>query len=180
MDEPADFVPPPLERVLEAILFVGGAPLTFNRAKGLIRGLSEEQFEAALTQLGRDYRRQNRPYHIENKGQGFLLTLKPRYQSVQHRLLGGLREARLSNVAVDVLALVAYRQPTTKSEVDALRGAESGALLRQLIRRGLVQVLQRGDSSQREATYGTTQRFLELFGLQSLEDLPRTQDLQQI
>src|SRR5262245_25591887 len=108
------------------------------------------------------------------------MALKPRFQPVQSRLLGGLREARLSTAAVDALALVAYRQPTTKAEVDALRGGESGHLLRQLIRRGLVQVLQRGDSSQREATYGTTPRFLELFGLQNLEDLPRTEDLRQI
>lgn len=175
-----DDLPPPVLRILEAILFVGGAPLTYERAKGLVRGLTAEQFDESLEQLQRAYRRQNRPYHIENKGQGFLMTLKPRFQAVQSRLLGGLREARLSSAAVDTLALVAYRQPTTKGEVDALRGAESGAVLRQLIRRGLVQVLQRGDGGERETTYGTTPRFLELFGLQSLEDLPRTQDLQQI
>ena len=79
-----------------------------------------------------------------------------------------------------MLALVAYRQPATKMEIDSLRGVESGALLRQLVRRGLIAVVQRGDAERRDVAYGTTGRFLELFGLGSLEDLPRTQDLQQL
>jgi segregation and condensation protein B len=79
-----------------------------------------------------------------------------------------------------VLALVAYRQPATKQEVETLRGADSGALLRQLVRRGLVAVLQRADADRREVAYGTTPRFLELFGLRSLDDLPQTQDLQKL
>ena len=109
-----------------------------------------------------------------------MLALRPRYRGVVEKLYGGVREARLSTAAVDVLAIVAYRQPATKAEVDAARGAESGALLRQLVRRGLVQVVYRGDAEHREVSYGTTARFLELFGLQSLEDLPRTNDLQQL
>jgi len=74
--------------------------------------------------------------------------------------------------------LVAYRQPATKQEIDSLRGAESGALLRQLVRRNLIAIVHRAESDRREVAYGTTGRFLELFGLNSLDDLPRTQDLQ--
>jgi segregation and condensation protein B len=96
------------------------------------------------------------------------------------KLYGGQREARLSTAAIDVLALVAYRQPATKAEIDSLRGADSAGLLRQLVRRGLIQVVYRADAAQREVSYGTTPRFLEWFGLQSLDDLPRTQDLQQL
>ena len=88
--------------------------------------------------------------------------------------------ARLSAASIDVLALVAYRQPTTKQEIDTLRGTDCGSLLRQLVRRGLVAVLHRGDADRREVTYGTTARFLELFKLRSLDDLPQTQDLQRL
>jgi segregation and condensation protein B len=98
---------------------------------------------------------------------------------VVDRLYGSMREARLSQAALDVLALVAYRQPVTKQEVESLRGAESGGVLRQLVRLGLVAV-QRGEAGQREVSYGTTPRFLTLFQLRSLDDLPRTQDLQQL
>ena len=74
---------------------------------------------------------------------------------------------------MDVLAVVAYRQPVTKQEVDTVRGADSGALLRQLVRRGLVAVYQRPGGAGDEVTYGTTPRFLDLFHLASLDDLPR-------
>jgi segregation and condensation protein B len=179
-ETPNPETPPPPARIVEALLFTGGAPLTATQACDIVRGLTVEQFLQALDALNQDYRRQGRPYVIQAQGQGFVLTLRPRYRKVVDRLYGGTREARLSPAALDVLALVAYRQPATKQEVDSLRGAESGALLRQLVRRGLIAVVQRADASQREVAYGTTGRFLELFGLGSLEDLPRTQDLQQM
>jgi segregation and condensation protein B len=172
--------PPPPHRIIEALLFVGGEPLTAKRVCGIVRGLTMEQFDEAITQLNADYRRQGRPYGIQSQGHGWVLTLRPRFRSVVAKLYGGTREARLSQVAIDVLALVAYQQPVTKSEIDNGRGFESGALLRQLVRRGLIQVTRRAEAGAREIAYGTTHRFLEMFGLQSLDDLPRTHDLQQL
>jgi segregation and condensation protein B len=172
--------PPSPQRIIEALLFVGAEPLTPARAKEIIRGLTEEQFHQILQHLNQDYKQQGRPYAIVLEGPGYILSLKPRFRGVAEKLYGAVREARLSNAAVDVLALIAYRQPATKQEIDSLRGAESGSLLRQLVRRGLATVVRRADAHQREVSYGTTDRFLELFGLSSLEDLPRTQDLQQI
>ncbi len=172
--------PPPALRILEALLFVGGPPLTAEQAVQCVRGLTAEQFTEAIEALNRDYRRQARPYAIQAQGAGYALGLRPRFRSVVDRLYGTNREARLSAAAVDVLALVAYRQPATKPEIDSLRGADSGALLRQLVRRSLIAVVQRGESGQHEVAYGTTQRFLDLFGLSSPDDLPQTQDLQRL
>ncbi len=187
--------PPEPQRIIEALLFVGGEPLTPARAGDIVRGLAPAQFHQAIANLNRDYRRQGRPYAIGVQGEGYVLTLRPCFRDVIDKLYGGVREARLSTAALDVLSLVAYRQPIGKQEIDSLRGAESGHLLRQLIRRGLVEIVHRGEGERRafstptesatctagkEVTYGTTPRFLELFGLQNLDDLPRTQDLQQI
>ena len=119
-------------------------------------------------------------YTVAARGDGYSLALRPRFRFVTEKLFGSQREARLSTAAIDVLALVAYRQPAAKAEIDSLRGADSGGLLRQLVRRGLVQVVHRADAAQREVSYGTSPRFLEWFGLHNLEDLPRTQDLQQL
>jgi segregation and condensation protein B len=177
---PAEPAPPPLERILEAMLFLGGPPLTAERATEAIRGLTPAQFIQAVDSLNRDYRLQARPYLIEAKDGGYTLTLRPRFRPVLDRLYGSHREARLSTQALDVLALVAYRQPISKQEVDSLRGAESGPLLRQLVRHGLIAVAQRAEASRREVAYGTTQRFLQMFHLKSLEDLPQTQDLQRL
>ena len=172
--------PPPLPRLVEALLFVGGAPLTAARACETIRGLSEAQFAEAVAALNAEYRRQGRPYTIQAQGPGYVLTLRPRFRPVAEKLYGGPRAARLSPAAIDVLALVAYRQPATKQEIDTLRGSDCGGLLRQLVRRGLVAVVHRADADRREVSYGTTTRFLELFKLGSLDDLPQTQDLQKL
>jgi segregation and condensation protein B len=171
--------PPPLRRIIEAMLFIGGAPLTATRAAESVRGLTAEQFREVLDGLNRDYRHQGRPYRIQAREQGYELVLQPRFRGVLDRLYGSTREARLSPATLDVLALVAYRQPITKQEVEALRGADSAGALRQLVRLGLIAV-QRGEAGQREVTYSTTARFLSLFQLRSLDDLPRTQDLQKL
>jgi segregation and condensation protein B len=170
--------PPPPVRIVEALLFVGGPALTAERAGETIRGLTEAQFLQAIDALVSDYRRQGRPYTIRPQEGGYALALRPRFRHVQEKLYGTAREARLSPPAIDVLALVAYRQPATKQEIDSLRGADSGALLRQLVRRNLIAIIHRAEAQQREVSYGTTHRFLELFGLSSLDDMPQTQDLQ--
>ncbi len=172
-------VPPPLPRIIEALLFVGGAPLTAVRACEAVRGLTPEQFKEIVENLNRDYRRQGRPYRVQLRDDGYELALQPRFRAVTERLHGSTREARLSPAALDVLALVAYRQPLTRQEVESLRGSDAGGVLRQLVRLGLVAV-KRGETNPRAVVYATTARFLALFQLRSLEDLPRTQDLQQL
>jgi segregation and condensation protein B len=171
--------PPPLRRIVEAMLFVGGAPLTAERAAEAVRGLTPEQFREVVEGLNRDYRQQGRPYRARLRDRGYELVLLPRFRGVHDRLYGSTREVRLSPAALDVLALVAYRQPVTRQEVESLRGADSASSLRQLVRLGLIAV-RRGEAGQREVTYATTPRFLELYKLRSLEDLPRTQDLQRL
>ncbi len=171
--------PPPLPRIVEALLFVGGAPLSAARACEAVRGLTPERLAEIIDELNRDYRQQGRPYRIQASGPGYELALLPRFRSIRTRLYGSPREARLSPAALDVLALVAYRQPATRQEIEALRGADCGSPLRLLVRLGLVAV-QRREASSTEVCYSTTARFLNLFQLRSLDDLPRTQDLQQM
>jgi len=180
LDPQTAAVPPPTKRLVEALLFVGAHPLTAASAASAIRGLPPEQFSEAVDSLNQVYRRQGRPYLIRLHDEGYVLELRPRFKPVWEKLYGGMREARLSTAAIDVLALVAYRQPATKQEIESIRGAESGHLLRQLVRRRLIAVAHRGESAERQVSYGTTDRFLELFGLASLDDLPQTQDLQKL
>jgi segregation and condensation protein B len=172
--------PPPLLRILEAMLFVSDAPLTFARAAEVIRGLTPEQFEAEIAELNRRYRSQGRPYSIQDRQGGKMLLLRPRFRFVKDRLYGGPREARLSPAAIEVLSLVAYRQPITRAEIESLRGRDSMGPLRQLVRLGLVEAVRRTEGKSRAVCYATTPRFLELFGLSSLNDLPETDDLSRL
>ena len=158
------------------MLFVGGPPLTAVKACSAVRGLTPDRFGELTDELARKYRSQNRPYTVQPRDDGYVLALKPQFRGIRERLLGGPREARLSAPAVEVLSLIAYRQPLSKADVDALRGADSGGVLRQLVRLGLIAVAARGSADQPAVRYATTSRFLSLFGLGSLDDLPRLGD----
>lgn len=168
--------PPTPEQLVEAMLFVGGPPLSADAAAIAVRGLTADAFRAAIDALNRRYRAQRRPYAIEAKDGGYVLVLSPAFRGVRERVFGGPREARLTQPALDVLAVVAYRQPVGKAEVDAVRGTDSGAVLRQLVRLGLVAVRRRADADGKEVLYGTTPRFLHVMGLGGLDDLPRLGD----
>lgn len=178
-NEQADLSPPPLLRIIESLLFAGKHPLTPEKATEVIRDLTPVHFHQTIEELARHYRAQNRPYSVQKVHHGYALVLKPTYQHLRERIFGGPRETRLSVIALEVLAAVAYKQPVTRNEIDSLRGQESATTLRQLVRLGLIAVEPPIPGS-KEPTYGTTARFLEVFGLKSLDELPKTADLQQI
>jgi chromosome segregation and condensation protein ScpB len=171
-------VPPTPVQIVEALLFVGGPPLTAEHAAEAIRGLTAEQFRECIDMLNRVYRVQNRPYAVEHGPTGYVLRVGPRYSGVREKLFGGPREARLTQQAIDVLSLIAYRQPVGKAEVDAARGFDSAAILRQLLRLGLIATESGRDSG--EALFGTTTRFLEVFRLRDLADLPELGELKRV
>jgi segregation and condensation protein B len=172
--------PPPLLRIIEALLFVGGPPLSAERAGEIIRRLPPEQFEGIIDELNRTYRRQRRPYVIQSSEQGYVLSLKPQFRGVVERLAASPREARLTDAALQVLSLIAYRQPVSKTEIDSQRGNDSRGPLQQLVRLGLVAAEPRPELGGNESGYVTTPRFLELFELRGLDDLPRAGDLQRL
>ncbi|HEV8059682.1 MAG TPA: SMC-Scp complex subunit ScpB [Gemmataceae bacterium] len=171
--------PPPAERILEAMLFAGRGPVTFEQARVILSGLGEEQFLAMIDALNAAYRLQGRPYALLPRDQGYVMTIKPSFLPLAERLKGPTRETRLSTAAIDVLSWVAYRQPIGKSEIDAIRGVDSGALLRQLLKHGLLST-ERKTEGGRDLLYRTTTRFLKLFQLESLDDLPQTQELERL
>lgn len=163
-------VPPTPLQIVEALLFVGGPPLKPEHAADAIRGLAADQFRDCVDALNRLYRAQNRPYSVVHGPEGYVLRVRPKYAGVKEKLFGGPREARLNQPALDVVALIAYRQPVTKAEIDSARGADSGGVVRQLVRLGLVAAVKVDGG---EPVYATTERFLEVFRLRDLDDLPQ-------
>jgi segregation and condensation protein B len=162
-------VPPTPVRIVEALLFVGGPPLTAEHTAEAIRGLTAEQFRECIDVLNRLYRSQNRPYSVIHGSTGYVLRVNRKFVAVRERIHGGPREARLNQPALDVLSLVAYRQPVGKAEIDGARGMDSAGVLRQLVRLGLVSSEAGEDGT---AVFQTTPRFLEVFRLRGLDDLP--------
>jgi segregation and condensation protein B len=163
-------IPPTPLQIIEALLFVGGPPLKPEHAADAVRGLTADQFRDCVDTLNRVYRSQDRPYSVTSGPDGYVLRVLPKYAGVKEKLYGGPREARLNQPALDVVALVAYRQPATKAEIDSARGADSGGVLRQLVRLGLIAAA-KADGG--DPVYSTTERFLEVFRLKDLDDLPQ-------
>lgn len=175
-EEPQEITP---RAILEAMLFVGhpeNQALESSLVASLMRGVSTQEVDELIEELNAEYAAAGAPYIIESFGAGYRMVLREPFGPLADRFLGRVREAKLTQGAVDVLAVVAYNQPITRDEVDRLRGRASGAILAQLIRRDLLK-LERRDGERRQIYYSTTPRFLELFGLETLDDLPRSQDL---
>lgn len=177
-DDHDDNCPISPRSILEAMLFVGNRdnrPLTPARAAELMRDVVTDDIPPLVDELNRGYEAHGTPYRIIGEGDGYRLTLCPEFHQLRNRFYGRIREARLSQASVDVLALVAYQQPITGERIGHLRGKPSSHILAHLVRRGLLRI-ERPDVKPRTPHYHTTDRFLELFNLQSLDDLPRSED----
>jgi segregation and condensation protein B len=168
--------PNPL-RLLEALLFSGSSQTTLKHLAELT-GLDEDAIVEAIAQLNQQYFHQARPYEIRRSGETYQMILRPQFARIGRRLFGRSREVRLSVAAIEVLALVAYKQPTTLRSIDAVRGVDSGPIVRQLRRRNLIELAPPGEGEDRSERFKTTKRFLQLFQLTSIDDLPRVQDLE--
>jgi segregation and condensation protein B len=162
--------------ILEAMMFVGhpdNQPLSSERVASLMRGVRAQEIDELVAELNRSYDEEGCPYRIESAGAGYRMALRDEFHSLRDVFYGRVKAAKLSQAAVDVLAIVAYKQPLTREDVDALRGRPSGNLLAQLVRRQLLRV-ERPHDQPRTPHFSTTDRFLQLFGLQSLRELPQT------
>ena len=174
-DDPCPISP---RSIFEAMLFVGNRdnrPLTPARAAELMRDVEQDEIPALVDALNQCYATRGAACRIVGEGDGYRLTLCDEFRSLRNRFFGRIREARLSQAAIDVLALVAYQQPIAGEKIGRLRGKPSRHVLAHLVRRGLLRV-ERPDPKRRTTHYRTTDRFLKLFHLRSLDDLPRSED----
>lgn len=171
-------VPATPKSILEALLFVGhphNQPLSPAQAAEIMRGVRPEEIAHLVTELNAGYEASGRPYRIVFDRGGYRMKLLPEFDQLREGFFGKVRPVRLSRQALEVLAIVAYKQPVSVKEVNQMRGRSSGALLAQLVRRDLLTVSMPEETEGAKGTprYRTTQRFLEVFGLRSLEDLPQ-------
>jgi segregation and condensation protein B len=166
--------------IFEAMLFVGhpnNEPLSAAQVAGLMRGVRPTEIDDLVRDLNAEYVRNGCPYTIVSEGAGYRLALREQYYGVRDKFYGRARASRLSPSALEVLSLLAYRGPMTERELCDLRGAASGSIVGQLVRRQLLEVER--DPVDHATRYRVSPRFLELFGLDRLEDLPRSQEVDQ-
>jgi len=159
--------------LLEALLFSTHHPLTAGRLAELIELDSTKPIRKAIKDLNAAYTDTGRSFRIEQVAGGYQLLTLPQFGDALKRLHQKEADAKLTKAALETLAIIAYKQPILRADVEAIRGVACGETIRSLMEKHLVKIAGRAEEPGRPILYGTTKRFLELFGLNSLKDLPQ-------
>jgi segregation and condensation protein B len=164
-------------QIVEAVLFASDAPLTAGEIARADELLDEDQVEDALQFLRAEYDDAGRAFQIVELAEGHQIVTRPEFAPYLERFDNVPRPSRLSGPALETLAIIAYRQPIGRLEIEYIRGVGAAGVIRTLQERQLIDVVGRSEGLGRPLMYGTTRHFLEHFGLRSVEDLPRPEEL---
>ena len=166
-----------LKRIVEALLFVAETPLSLGQLCQVLESKERAPVREAIDQLQSDYQENNRAFELVQVAGGYTFRTRPDL-AFWLRRLRKQQVTRLSKAALETLAIVAYKQPVMRAEVERIRGVDVGGILRTLMEKGLVKVAGRKDLPGRPLIYGTTRRFLEVFDLKDLKDLPTLEEVE--
>ena len=166
------------KRIIEAILFVSDKPVSIDTIKDVLGGIEPTAIRALIEELNREYGSSERSFSIKEIAGGFQMLSDPRYGSWIAKLYRRPPD-RMSGPSLETLAIVAYRQPITRAEIEAIRGVNVDGVIHTLEERGLIRTRGRKDAPGRPIFYGTTTEFLQHFGLKSLEELPKLKEFKE-
>jgi len=165
-----------LNAIVEGLIFVSDGPVTLDRLTELLPEYDRAAVRISLQELRDDYRQRGSGVQLVEVAGGWQLRTSPDLTPYLSRLVKG-KPARFSQSALETLAIVAYRQPVTRQEIEYLRGVDSGAVLKTLLEKRLVKILGKKDIPGRPIIYGTTREFLEVFNLKDLKGLPTLREI---
>lgn len=175
----------PLHALIETLLFIWHAPLSLEEIESLLQTvqletdppLNQENIKAVISQLQVKYESEQFIFTIEQIDEGYQLLTKPQFSEPLIELLNIQNAKRLSRALMETLAIIAYRQPVTKSEIEAIRGVDCTYAIEKLMERELIEVVGRSDLPGKPLLFGTSQKFMTFFGLNSLNDLPKFNEI---
>ena len=167
----------PLAQLIEAALFSAARPLTADELLSLDPEASAADVRVALDQLREHYDFEQHGVELVEMAGGYQILTRPVFAAAIERAHFAVRAPKLSAATLETLAIISYRQPVGRAEIEEIRGVSAGGVLRTLQERGLIEVVGRSEALGRPLLYGTTPMFLELLGLNDLADLPRTEEL---
>ncbi|HXE57508.1 MAG TPA: SMC-Scp complex subunit ScpB [Gemmatimonadales bacterium] len=167
----------PLAQLIEAALFSASRPLTVEELQVLDPDATLADVRAALAQLRDHYDFDGHGVELKELAGGYQVLTRPAFAAAIERAQIAVRTPKLTAAALETLAVIAYRQPVGRAEIEEIRGVSAGGVLRSLQERGLIEVVGRSEALGRPLLYGTTSKFLELLGLGDLAELPRAEEL---
>lgn len=165
-----------LTAIIESLIFAAEAPLPLDRLCELLHEYGREEIKTALAELGQFHEERVGGFHLVEVAGGWQFRTRPEFQQYVARH-ARTRTAKFSPSALETLAIVAYRQPVTRTEVEYLRGVDCGGVLKTLLEKKLVRIMGKKDIPGRPLIYGTSKEFLEIFGLKDLKGLPTLKEI---
>jgi segregation and condensation protein B len=177
--QPTDIPPgfePTVESVVEAVLFASDESLTPARLSEIV-GTNVRQLRKHIDDLNEKYKANNNAFRIEQIAGGYQMLTLGEYNHWLKKLVRARDDGKLSQPALETLAIIAYKQPIIRADIEAIRGVAAGEMIRNLMYKGLVKITGRAEIVGRPMLYGTTKKFLEVFGLNALKDLPKAEEL---
>jgi segregation and condensation protein B len=168
-----------IKNIIESLLFVAEEPITIDRFKQILAQAETKQIRSALEEISKEYEERKGGFYLHEVAGGYQVRTSPEYTPWIKRLIQP-RPFRLSKAALETLAIVAYKQPIIRSDVEQVRGVDCGGVLKVLLERGFIRVLGRKEIPGRPLIYGTTKRFLEVFDLKTLKDLPTPKEIEEL
>lgn len=164
-----------VKKIIEAVLFASGEPVPLSKIREIIESthpISQKELKALIEIMQEEYKREERAFCLEMIAEGYVLRTVPAYSPYVKMLFQNRRKDRLSQASLETLAIIAYKQPITKAQIELIRGVDCSGVLAHLQERALIEITDRLEAPGRPSLFATTREFLKHFGLQSLADLP--------
>jgi len=168
-----------IKYIIESLLLVAEDPLTIDRIKNILALAEKKEIQNALAELSSEYENRKGGFFLREVAGGYQIRTRPEYREWIKRLIQP-KPLRLSKPALETLAIIAYKQPIIRSDIEHIRGVNCGGILRMLLERKLVRILGRMAIPGRPHIYATTKQFLEVFDLKNLEDLPTPKEISEL
>jgi segregation and condensation protein B len=168
-----------LKPIIEALIFASDTPLTVDKIKQILESVPRREIDAAIEELQREYQEQNRAFLLKQVANGYQFRTQPAFSPWLKKLKKN-KPFRLTQPTLETLAIIAYRQPITKMEIEKIRGVDSGGIVKTLLDKKLITLAGKKDVPGKPFLFATTKTFLEVFGLENLSSLPTLKDIEDL
>ena len=169
-----------IKQIVEALIFAYDAPLSENRILKIVEDIKSKDIVKAIDELNAEYENSGRTFRIRTIGGGYQLVTEPEYAKYIRKLFKGKIKQRLSTAALEVLSIIAFKQPISRPEIDQIRGVNSDGVVRTLLERNMITISGRSDKAGKALIYTTTPEFLIYFGINDISDLPKPREMEEL
>lgn len=168
------------KQVVEALVFASDTPITVKQIKEIVEDTDARTIKKAIDSLNHDYTQSERAFSIIELAGGYQMMSRDKYAQWVKKLYIGKLKSRLSQAALETLSMIAFKQPVSRTEIDSIRGVNSGGVIKNLLERRLIRITGRADGPGKPLIYSTTKEFLQYFGINDINDLPKPREIEEL